>query len=157
MLLQWDFDNTKADTSLLIKKKKKTFMIMVLIYVDDMLITGPNNVDLKKLFKILIKLLHWRILANYLIFWAIEVLYDANCVYLSQKKYIRDLLSKVDILDCKDIDTPISTRVKLQKETQRALGQHITDLTHYRSIIGGMQYLILTRPEITFSMHKLSQ
>lgn len=33
-------------------------MIMVLIYVDDMLITGPNNVDLKKLFKILIKLLH---------------------------------------------------------------------------------------------------
>lgn len=58
MLLQWDFDNTKADTSLLIKKKKKTFMIMVLIYVDDMLITGPNNVDLKKLFKILIKLLH---------------------------------------------------------------------------------------------------
>lgn len=48
-LLQWDFDNTKADTSLLIKKKRKTFMIMVLIYVDDMLIIGPNNVDLKKI------------------------------------------------------------------------------------------------------------
>lgn len=90
-------------------------------------------------------------------FLDIEVLYDANYVYLSQRKYIRVLLSKVQLFECKGIDTPMSTCVKMQKETQGSLGHYIEDPTHYRSIVGGMQYLILTRPEIAFAVNKLSQ
>ena len=61
------------------------------------------------------------------------------------------------MLECKDIDTPMSTRVKLQKETHRSLGHYVEDLTHYRSIVGGMKYLILTRLEIAFVVNKLRQ
>lgn len=85
------------------------------------------------------------------------MLYDAGCVYLSQKKYVRDLLSKVEMLNCKGIDTLISTETKLQKGVQGELGSYLEDPSHYRSIVGGMQYLIFTRPEIAFAVNKLSQ
>ena len=85
------------------------------------------------------------------------MLYDAGCIYLSQKKYMRDLLSKVEMIDCKGIDTPMSTGTKLQKVVQGELGYYLENPSHYRSIIGGMQYLILTRPEIAFAINKLSQ
>ncbi|KAH9669972.1 retrovirus-related pol polyprotein from transposon RE1 [Citrus sinensis] len=45
----------------------------------------------------------------------------------------------------------------IEKEAQGSLGHYVEDVTHYRSIVGGMQYLVLTRPEIAFNVHKLSQ
>ena len=79
-------------------------------------------------------------------------------VYLSQRKYIRDLLAKVDMLECKGIDTPMSSSkdYRLQKNIEGEMGYYIEDPSHYRSIVGGLQYLILTRPEIAYSVHKLS-
>ena len=46
-------------------------------------------------------------------FRGIEVLYDMDCLYLSQRKYIRDLLTKVNMIECKGIDTPMSIGLKL--------------------------------------------
>ncbi|KAH9651968.1 retrovirus-related pol polyprotein from transposon RE1 [Citrus sinensis] len=92
-------------------------------------------------------------------FLGIEVLYGQDCIYLSQKKYIRDLLAKVDMLECKRVTTPMCSGKdsKLQKVVKGELGYYVEDATHYRSIVGGLQYLILTRPEIAYSVHKLSQ
>ncbi|KAH9646461.1 retrovirus-related pol polyprotein from transposon RE2 [Citrus sinensis] len=120
--------NSKADTSLFFKEVQGS-MILILIYVDDILITRPDN----------------------------EVSYAKDCIYLSQKKYILDLLSKADMQNCKGCDTPIVTGTKLQKEVKGCLGQYIEDATSYRSLVGGLQYLVLTRPEIAFDVHKLSQ
>lgn len=90
-------------------------------------------------------------------FRGIEVLYDMDCLYLSQRKYIRDLLTKVNMIECKGIDTPMSIGLKLQKVDQGELGYFLEDPSPYRSIVGGMQYLILTRPEIAFVVNKVSQ
>ncbi|KAH9679381.1 hypothetical protein KPL71_026109 [Citrus sinensis] len=155
-LLQWGFENSKADTSLFIGGTTSS-MIMVLIYVDDILIIGQNGNDQEKFIAKFSAIFTLKNLGKLSYFLGIEVLYDKACVYLSRRKYIRDFISKVDMLDCKGIDTPMSTGLKLQKEIQGALGQYIADPTHYRSIVGGMQYLILTRPKIAFSVHKLSQ
>ncbi|KAH9706324.1 retrovirus-related pol polyprotein from transposon RE1 [Citrus sinensis] len=128
LIANWKFQNSKADTSLFFKEVQGS-MILILIYVDDILITGPDN----------------------------EVSYAENCIYLSQKKYILDLLSKANMQNCKGCDTPIVTGTKLQKEVKGCLGQYIEDATSYRSLVGGLQYLVLTRPEIAFAVHKLSQ
>ncbi|KAH9745091.1 retrovirus-related pol polyprotein from transposon RE1 [Citrus sinensis] len=92
-------------------------------------------------------------------FLGIEVLCDLGSVYLSQRKYIRDLLAKVDMLECKGIDTPMSSSkdYRLQKNVEGEMGYYIEDPSHYRSIVGGLQYLVLTRPEIAYSVHKLSE
>ncbi|KAH9714416.1 retrovirus-related pol polyprotein from transposon RE1 [Citrus sinensis] len=155
-LLQWDFKNARADTSLLIKKTS-SYMILVLIYVDDILITGPNSAELESFIAKFNVVFALKDLGTLSYFLGIEVLYGADCIYLSQRKYIRDPLTKVQLLECKYIDTPMSIGIKLQKEAQGHLGQYITDATHYKNIVGGMQYLVLTRPEIAFVVSKLSQ
>lgn len=90
-------------------------------------------------------------------FLNIEVSYTENDIYMSQRKYIKDLLNKADMLDYKGCDTPMVTRTKLQKEAKGSLGQYVEPATSYKSLIGGLQYLVLTRPEIAFTVHKLSQ
>ncbi|KAH9750824.1 retrovirus-related pol polyprotein from transposon RE1 [Citrus sinensis] len=155
-LMSWGFTTSSSDTSLFVRKIK-TSMIIVLIYVDDILITGPNTEELEGFITEFNKTFALKDLGVLSYFLGIEVLYDADCMYLSQRKYIRDLLSKVEMTECKGIDTPMSTGSKLQKIVQGELGYYLEDPTHYRSIVGGMQYLILTRPEIAFAVNKLSQ
>ena len=66
-------------------------------------------------------------------------------------------MAKAELLNCKGCDTPMTTRTKLQKQAYVSLGQFIEDPTAYRSLVGGLQYVILTRPEIAFAVQKLSQ
>lgn len=107
---------------------------MVLIYVDGILITRPNSTDLKSFIGKFNTTFTLKDLGELSYFLRIEVIYDTDCVYLSPKKYIRDLLSKVIMLDCKGIDTPMSTGLKLQKEAQGAFRQYILIL-HTKKIL----------------------
>lgn len=106
--------NTSSDTSLFIERNATSFII-VLIYVDNILIIGLSTTELKSFiakFSTTFALKDLGILSYFL---GIEVLYNTNCVYLSQRKYVRDLLVKVEMSDCKEIDTRMSTGIKLQK------------------------------------------
>ena len=156
LIANWKFQNSKADTSLFFKEVQGS-MILILIYVDDNLITGPDNRELEKFISEFSKTFALKDLGILSYFLGIEVSYAEDCIHLSQKKYILDLLSKVDMQNCKGCDTPIVTGTKLQKEVKGCLGQYIEDATSYRSLVGGLQYLVLTRPEIAFAVHKLSQ
>ena len=123
-------------------------MILILIYVDDILITKPNNSELENFIAEFSTKFALKDLGALSYLLGIEVLYDTDYIFLSKVKYIRDLLSMVEMINCKDIDTFMSTWQKLQKEAQGNLGHYVEDATYYRSIVGGMQYLVLTRPEI---------
>jgi histone deacetylase 1/2 len=56
---------------------------------------------------------------------------------------------------CKAVDTPLSSTEKLSVTEGEPLG--VKDATRYRSIVGALQYLTLTRPDISFSMNKVCQ
>jgi hypothetical protein len=74
---------------------------------------------------------------------------------LTQEKYASDLLKKVVMSGCKPISTPLSTSEKLSLHEGSLLGQK--DATQYRSIVGALQYLTLTRPDIAFFVNKVCQ
>jgi hypothetical protein len=76
-------------------------------------------------------------------------------IVLSQDKYASDLLKKVGMSECKPIATPLSTSEKLSLHEGSLLGPN--DATHYRSIVGALQYLTLTRPDIASSVNKVCQ
>ncbi|KAH9725755.1 retrovirus-related pol polyprotein from transposon RE2 [Citrus sinensis] len=156
LVTKWRFRKSRADTSLLCKGKQGS-IIFFLIYVDDILITGPNSAELEQFILEFSQVFALKDLGKLSYFLGIEVSYAADNIYLSQRKYIRDLLSKADMLECKGCDTPMVTGVKLQKEAKGHLGQYVEDPTGYRSLVGGLQYLVLTRPEIAYAVHKLSQ
>ncbi|KAH9652235.1 retrovirus-related pol polyprotein from transposon RE1 [Citrus sinensis] len=156
LITKWRFRKSRADTSLFCKGKQDS-IIFVLIYVDDILITGPNSAELEQFILELSQVFALKDLGKLSYFLGIEVSYTADNIYLSQRKYIRDLLNKTDMIECEGCDTPMVTGVKLQKEAKGHLGQYVEDPTGYRSLVGGLQYLVLTRPEIAYAVNKLSQ
>ncbi|KAH9699463.1 retrovirus-related pol polyprotein from transposon RE1 [Citrus sinensis] len=155
-LTTWQFLNSKADTSLFIKHDTRG-LIIVLIYVDDILVTGPDSALLEDFIVKLSQTFALKDLGLVAYFLGVEVSYFDEGMHLSQTKYIKDLLSKASMENCKGSDTPLSTGLKLERNVRGPLGQEFENPTQYRSIVGGLQYLILTRPDIAYSVHKLSQ
>lgn len=71
---------------------------------------------------------------------------------LSQHQYARNLLEKKYLEILKPVHTPMDTKNDLYEEAEV-----FEDPTRYREIIGGLQYLLTTRPDIGFPFNKLSK
>lgn len=70
---------------------------------------------------------------------------------LTQSKYIRDLLQRSNMTNCHSIATPMVSSVELSKTSSGV----ISDPHHYRSVVGALQYVTLTHPDIAFSVNKV--
>ena len=78
-------------------------------------------------------------------FLGIDVLRDSSGLFLSQRQYTLDLLNCAEMLDCQSSRTHVDTSFKLSAD-----GQPFHDPTLYRSLTETLQYLTITRPEISF-------
>ena len=73
-------------------------------------------------------------------------------LFLSQRKYAKEILTKASMTDCKPIGTPFAQKHHLQLE-----GGLLVDATNYRNIVGVLQYLTLTRPNLTHVVNLVCQ
>lgn len=78
-----------------------------------------------------------------------------NGIVLTQHKYIMDLLRRANMENCKSTETPMAVTVKLSKEDGKLLS--VAEGTKYRSLVGALQYLTLTRPDIAFAVNRVCQ
>ena len=76
-------------------------------------------------------------------------------LHLSQEKYATDLVARAGLQGCKPAPTPLSSSEKLSLTEGNLLNQE--DSTRYRSMVGALQYLTLTRPDISFAVNKVCQ
>jgi histone deacetylase 1/2 len=83
----------------------------------------------------------------------IEVQRDRSGLLLSQGKYAQDILTRVKMNNCKPSATPLSASEKLSSHVGVLLGPD--DSTRYRSVVGALQYLTLTRHDLAFSVNKV--
>ncbi|GJT93199.1 retrovirus-related pol polyprotein from transposon TNT 1-94 [Tanacetum coccineum] len=74
-------------------------------------------------------------------------------LFLSQHRHIADLLSRFNMAGAKEVSTPLSSTETLLLND----GSHTVDSSSYRSIVGSLQYLAITRPDVSFAVNKLSQ
>ena len=72
---------------------------------------------------------------------------------LSERKYALDILEETGMLDCKPVDTPMDPNVKLIPRQGELLG----DLRRYQRLVGKLNYLTITRPNISFPVSVVSQ
>jgi hypothetical protein len=86
-------------------------------------------------------------------FLGIEVLHSTKGYYLSQAKYIQDLISRLGITDTKTTATPMETHLQLRPTD----GTPLVDPTRYRHIVGSLVYFSVTRPDIAHAVNILSQ
>nr|XP_020148786.1 uncharacterized mitochondrial protein AtMg00810-like [Aegilops tauschii subsp. strangulata] len=68
-----------------------------------------------------------------------------------QRKYAHELLDRAGILNCKPAATPVDTKAELSATD----GSPASNAAFYRSIVGALQYLTLTRPEIQYAVQQL--
>uniref|UniRef100_A0ACD5YGY3 Uncharacterized protein n=1 Tax=Avena sativa TaxID=4498 RepID=A0ACD5YGY3_AVESA len=126
---------------------------LLLLYVDDMIITGDDS----EYIAFVKARLRVQFLMTYLgplrYFLGIEVSSTPDGFYISQEKYIQDLLAHAALGDERTIETPMELNVKLHP----ADGDTLPDPTRYRHLVGSLVYLAVTRPDISYPVHILSQ
>ncbi|XP_057981300.1 secreted RxLR effector protein 161-like [Malania oleifera] len=86
-------------------------------------------------------------------FVGIEVVQSANGIFISQKKYVQDILDRFQIKDCNPVSTPTEFGLKLNKDYE---GKKV-DSTLYEQIVGSLMYLTATRPDIMYSVSLISR
>jgi histone deacetylase 1/2 len=153
-LQDFGFLPSKADTSLFLYNKSGV-TIFVLVYVDDIIVTSSSNHAILALLKDLKAHFAIKDLGDLNFFLGIEVKRTADSLLLTQAKYAHDLLAKVGMLDCKSAPTPLSPSEPLSLYEGTPVG--LEDSSQYRSIVGALQYLTLTRPDLSFLINKVCQ
>uniref|UniRef100_A0ACD5WTB9 Uncharacterized protein n=1 Tax=Avena sativa TaxID=4498 RepID=A0ACD5WTB9_AVESA len=86
-------------------------------------------------------------------FLGIDVSSTSDGFYISQEKYIQDLLARAALGDERTVETPMELNVNLQLTD----GDPLSDPTRYRHLVGSLVYLVVTRPDISYPVHILSQ
>ncbi|KAG8489179.1 hypothetical protein CXB51_017224 [Gossypium anomalum] len=151
-LLTSRFVVAKSDGSLFIRKTGG-LLLYVLVYVDDIIVTGNHQGSIDKFFTALDTQFSLKDLGPLSYFLGIEVLPTTNGLFLSQRKYILDLLKRAQMECVKGSPTPMTTSTRLSQHD----GSAIENEFDYRSIVGALQYVLITRPDITFAVNKVCQ
>jgi hypothetical protein len=129
--------------------------IFLLVYVNDIIIASSSNQAIDALLLDLQRDFALKDLGPLHFFLGVQVTPVSDGILLSQEKYTQDLLTRADMLNCKAAATPLSTSKKLSGQQGEPLAAE--DATKYRSIVGALQYLTLTRPDIAFAVNKVCQ
>ena len=151
-LLSFGFVSTKSNQSLFLRFTP-SHITYVLVYVYDILVIGNDTIAITSLIAQLNSEFSLKYLKEVHYFLGIHVSHTNNGLHLSQTKYIRDLLQKTKIVHCKPARAPLPNNLKLRAGD----GDHVEDLQGYRSTIRALQYVTITRPELSFSVNKVCQ
>ncbi|GFS44208.1 hypothetical protein Acr_00g0089110 [Actinidia rufa] len=132
------------DSALFLKKSTKG-IVLLLLYVDNMIITGDDLDGIETLKQFLSLQFQMKDLGNLSYFLGIEVSSTSDGYYLSQTKYDSDLLSRVGLTDNKTVDTPLENNVRLNTTD----GEPLSDPTLYCQLVGSLIYLTVTQPALS--------
>ncbi|GKA19580.1 ribonuclease H-like domain-containing protein [Tanacetum coccineum] len=83
-------------------------------------------------------------------FLVISVARDSSGMFLSQLKYATEILERAHMVSCNPSRIPVDTESKLGAD-----GDPVSDPKLYRSLVGAIQHLIFTRPDISYAMHQV--
>ncbi|GKV22301.1 hypothetical protein SLEP1_g32183 [Rubroshorea leprosula] len=144
--------NSRSDCSLFIYNNVG-IVVYVLVYVDDILITGNSATFISELIHRLGQKFSLKDLSDLSLFLGVEAIKTFAGLFLSQHRYINDLMQKHKMDGAKPFATPMPTS-GLSSQTN---SPRLPDGTAYRQLIGSLQYLSLTRPDTSFAINKLSQ
>lgn len=152
---KYGFRQSNADHTLnhtLFLKHCQGKITALVVYVDDIIITGDDTEGMARLQQQLAIDFEMKNLGGLKYFLGIEVARSKQGIFLAQWKYVLDLLS-VGLLDCKPADTPIVQNHQLGEYPN----QVPRDKGKYQKLVGKLIYLSHTRPDIDYAISVVSQ
>ncbi|GJW45686.1 putative ribonuclease H-like domain-containing protein [Tanacetum coccineum] len=146
-LLGNGFKRGKIDQTLFIKKQKGD-ILLVQVYVDD-IIFGSTNKELCTAFEKLMKdKFQMSSMGELTFFLGLQVTQKEDGIFISQDKYVAEILKKFNYTDVKSASTPVDLEKPLVKDGDA----DDVDVHLYRSMIGSLMYLTTSRPDIMFAV-----
>ncbi|XP_058764751.1 uncharacterized mitochondrial protein AtMg00810-like [Vicia villosa] len=127
--------------------------IYLIVYVDDIVITGSDHQGILQLRQHLSNQFQTKDLGKLRYFLRIKVAQSKDGLVISQREYAMDILQETGLLNAKPADTPMDPSVKLLPNQ----GEPLSDPGRYRRLVGKLNYLTVTRPDISFAVSVVSQ
>ncbi|GJY73151.1 retrovirus-related pol polyprotein from transposon TNT 1-94 [Tanacetum coccineum] len=146
-LLNSGFQKSRADACLFIYNHD-SIVCLFMVYVDDIVLTGNNNAFLDQFISTLANRFSIKDLGPL----GIEVIPTTNGLFLSQHRHIQDILTQFRMDGAKDVATPLHSFIVLNLMD----GSPSIDSTPYRKLVGSLQYLAFTRPDVYFAVNRLA-
>ena len=117
-----------------------------------MIITGDDITGIQELKQFLSQHFEMKDLGPLSYFLGLEISSSSNGYYLTQAKYISDLLSRAYLTDSKIVDTSIELNTRLTPHDDEPL----RNFTLYRHLVGDLVYLTVTQLDISYAVHQVS-
>eukprot|EP00253_Pinus_taeda_P021151 PITA_21151 len=146
-LSESSFSRCHSDNTVYTKKDGKSLIILVL-YVDDLILTGSDSNLINHVKSSLKKKFEMTDLGHLHYFLGLQVLQSKEGIFLSQSKYASDLLRFFHMEDCKPGPSPFHSGVKLSINCTSPE----VDATLYRQLVGKLLYLTHTHPDLSFAV-----
>lgn len=134
-------------------KSNEQELLLVCLYVDDLIYKSTNPRVVEEFKNAMMQEFEMTDLDLIRYFLGIQVTQSEEGIFISQGKYIEELLKKYRMTDCKPTETPMGTNEKLSKED----GAQKVDASTYRSLVGSLIYLTNTRPDIVNAVSIVSR
>jgi len=152
---QLGFVHTQSDAGVFVKTDKNGDKIIVIVYVDDALFASSNKkLALEEKAKFMKK---WECqdLGEAKEFLGMKIRREGQAIYLSQTLYLKQVLERFRMQNCKFAKTPLPTGWRATKNPGQATPEF---RLKYQAIIGSLLYLMIgTRPDIAFAVTRLAQ
>nr|GEZ27946.1 ribonuclease H-like domain-containing protein [Tanacetum cinerariifolium] len=143
------FHHSKIDASLFVYHCGYDIAYL-LIYVDDIILTASSNALLQRIIDTLHGEFAMTDLGSLNYFLGISAQQTASGLFLSQSKFVEEILEKAHMQKCNPCRTPMDTESKIGPE-----GAPVADLTLYCSLAGALQYLTFTRPDLSYVVQQV--
>ncbi|XP_059664076.1 uncharacterized mitochondrial protein AtMg00810-like [Cornus florida] len=146
-------NRSQGDHTLFSKHSDAGGVKALLVYVDDIIVIGNDEKEKEALRKFLIKEFEIKKLGRLKYFLGIELAHSREGIFISQQKYVTDLLRETGKPACKPSSTPIDPNHKLEEASE----DPAVDKEQYQRLVGKLIYLAHTRPYIAYTVSVVSQ
>nr|GEU74688.1 hypothetical protein [Tanacetum cinerariifolium] len=146
-LVQSRYRRGLIDKTMFIKKDKKDIML-VQVYVDDIIFGSINNSWCDEFEALMKNRFQMSSMDKLTFLLGLQVKQKEDGTFISQDKYVVEILKKFDFLSVKTASTPIETKKPLVKDKKVS----DMDVHLYRSMIGSLMYLTASRPDIMYAV-----
>ena len=143
----------KNDPNLYVKKDEEGNVSLISLYVDDLIITGSACKLIEDIKIQLSQGFEMKDLGELDYCLGLEVWRESGKTLITQSKYTKEIVRKFNMSEFKAMSTPLEHNAKLYNED----GSKDVDDTLYRQLLGSLNYLTTTRPDIAYPVNILSQ
>ncbi|KAI5355626.1 hypothetical protein L3X38_008521 [Prunus dulcis] len=147
------FKSSHSDPSLFVQHTGNDIIIL-LLYVDDIIITGSSDQLIQRVVTDLSEVFEMKDMGQLTYFLGLQISYNSSGdIFVSQTKYAKDLLHKAGMSSCRACATPCKPHTQVLQTD----GEPLADPTMFRSLVGALQYLTFTRPDLAYAVNHVCQ